>query len=81
MAIIGDTVNPNGTLSNQEIHSIIFIVLNNQLAKYAKFHMSYNDTVLVLGTTPLKLQRVVRFPIHSSNGLYNVMVQTCKNKY
>ena len=34
--------------------SIIFIVLNNQLAKYAKFHITYNDPALVLKITPLK---------------------------
>ncbi len=38
------------------ILSIIFIVLNNQLAKYAKFHITYNDPALVLETTPLKIK-------------------------
>ncbi len=34
--------------------SCIFIVLHNQLAKYTKFHMTYNDPALVLEKTPLK---------------------------
>ena len=34
--------------------TIIFVVLDNQLAKYAKFHMTYNDPALVLEITPLK---------------------------
>ena len=35
--------------------SIIFVVLNNQLAKYAEFHMTYNDITLVLEIFPLHL--------------------------
>ncbi len=34
------------------------IVLNNQMAKYAKFHMTYNDLALVLEITPLNIQHI-----------------------
>ncbi len=39
---------------NEGILSIVFIILNNQLAKNAKFHMTDNDPALVLEITPLK---------------------------
>ena len=50
-------VNQRTTRVLRGVMSIIFIVLNNQLAKYAKFHMTYNhdnDPALVLKITPLK---------------------------
>ena len=49
------------------ILSIIFIVLNNQLAKYVKLQMTYNDPALVLKITPLNSTVVILLEKNNKN--------------